>query len=120
MKLSARFVGLGIPAIKDKTDFPQFQKQIKHNFKQYSLLYDIEIANEDNGSIEFRTLNCPFTSALKEYGVPQLCKFACAGDFLMQKKISINGNSKEPILMGQTGNVVIILILHWLDKARIG
>ena len=79
-------VGFGIPKIDKSKDFPEFKKKIIRNFRMYKLLYDVKVEKEDERSVEFRILNCPFTSALKNYGAAELCRFACAGDFRIANK----------------------------------
>ena len=79
-------VGFGIPKIGKSEDFPEFKKKIIRNFRMYKLLYDVKVEKEDEQSVEFRILNCPFTSALKNYGAAELCRFACAGDFRIAHK----------------------------------
>jgi hypothetical protein len=85
-RMGVLFVGFGIPQINDKKEFQEFKRKIKRNFQMYHLLYDVEVKSETEYSVEFKILNCPFVSALKDLGVSELCTFACAGDYVIAKK----------------------------------
>jgi hypothetical protein len=85
-RMGVIFVGFGIPQINDKQEFQEFKRKIKRNFQMYRLLYDVEVNRETERSVEFRILNCPFVSALKDFGVSELCGFACAGDYVIAKE----------------------------------
>jgi hypothetical protein len=86
-KMAAIFLGAGIPSIADKGQFKAFKRKVIRNFKLlFKPLYDVEVISESNDSVEFKIINCPFTSALKNLGAQELCKFACAGDFMIANR----------------------------------
>src|SRR5512141_72998 len=83
-KISVLFLGSAIPNLSDKGQFEGFKRTIIRNFTvSFKPLYDVEVISESNGAVEFKILNCPFTSALKNLGAQELCKFACAADFMI-------------------------------------
>jgi hypothetical protein len=83
---SAMFLESTIPKMSANDSFPDFKSNIIKAFKTSKLLYDIEIPSENDEFVEFKILNCPFTSALKDYGTTELCRFACAGDFIIANR----------------------------------
>jgi hypothetical protein len=85
-KSAELFVGLGIPSIADKGQFMVFKNKVIRNFKMFKPLYDVEVISETDDSVEFQIQNCPFTSALKNFGAKELCKYACAGDFMIANR----------------------------------
>lgn len=83
---SAWFISSTIPEWKAGNSFPDFRKGIIRNFAAFKIVYDIEVHSESESHVEFRINNCPFTTALTQYGCTILCKYACAGDFVVAKK----------------------------------
>jgi hypothetical protein len=90
MNFSAAWIGTAIPKMNAQVDFMDFKNKIIKNFKMYEILYDMEIPTDSNGMVEFKILNCPFTTALRHFNVGNLCKYACAGDFAVAKKNKSN------------------------------
>jgi hypothetical protein len=84
--VSVMSLGTIIPEMHNNDSFSDFKSRIIRNFSNYKLLYDVEIQSESDDFVEFKVLNCPFTSALKNFGTPELCRFACAGDFIIAKR----------------------------------
>jgi hypothetical protein len=90
MKFAAAWLETVIPKMNDQYNFIDFKNNIIKNFKMYKTLYDTRITTDSNGIVEFKILNCPFTTALSHFGVKNLCKYACAGDFVVAKKNKSN------------------------------
>ncbi len=84
--LSETFLGLAMPKIHDSKEFPEFKKQVVRLFKGSKILYDVEVEKEGPDFVQLKLLNCPFTSALKDFGVSELCGYACAGDNRIAQK----------------------------------
>jgi|WetSurMetagenome_2_1015567.scaffolds.fasta_scaffold425697_1 hypothetical protein len=89
-KISVRFLGTLIPKMIDNDRFTDFKNKIIWNFQNFKVLYDVEVKNESDNFVEFKILNCPFTSALKNFGSKELCRFVCAGDFIVANKNRLN------------------------------
>jgi len=91
-----------IPKMHDN-NFLDFKGKIIKNFSSYRLLYDVEVQSESDESVQFKILNCPFTSALKNLGTPELCRFACAGDFVIAKMNKNNWKFTSTHSLGTDG-----------------
>lgn len=75
-----------IPKIKSGADYFIFQQKIKRNYLVLRLINDLEIQQETNELIEFRVKFCPAATVLKKFGMADLCKYSCAGDWITAKK----------------------------------
>jgi hypothetical protein len=62
--VSVMSLGSIIPKMHKNDSFSDFKSRIIRNFSNYKLLYDVEIQSESDDFVEFKVLNCPFTSAL--------------------------------------------------------
>lgn len=101
-KVSVMSLGSIIPKMHDN-NFLDFKDKVIRNFCSHKLLYDVEVQSESNESVQFKILNCPFTSALKNLGTPELCRFACAGDFVIAKMNKNNWKFTRTHSLGTDG-----------------
>lgn len=87
LTLAASFVAkLIVPRINSKLDFSIFQQKIKRNFLFFGKLYHLRIAKETRNTIEFRFRFCPVTKIFTIFGLADLCKYSCAGDWRLAEK----------------------------------
>ncbi|MDQ5985286.1 MAG: hypothetical protein CSYNP_00994 [Syntrophus sp. SKADARSKE-3] len=77
---------LMVPRINSKLDFSIFKEKIKRNFVFFEKLLRLRIANETQDKIEFRFQFCPVTRMLTIFGLQELCKYSCAGDWKLAKE----------------------------------
>jgi hypothetical protein len=88
-KLVTKAAALGmsclVPRIKSPQDYSLFQKAIKRNFLFVGPIYDLLIEKEAKDVIEFRVQQCSVSKAFKKFGLPELCKYSCAGDWVVAK-----------------------------------
>lgn len=75
-----------VPRINSKLEFPIFKQKIKRNFLFFRELLHLEIENETQDKIEFRFQFCPVTKMLTIFGLSELCKYSCAGDWKHAKE----------------------------------
>ncbi|NTW07277.1 MAG: L-2-amino-thiazoline-4-carboxylic acid hydrolase [Syntrophaceae bacterium] len=75
-----------VPRINSKLDFSIFKERIKRNFLFFEKLLCLRIENETQDKIEFKFRFCPVTEMLKMLGLPELCKYSCAGDWKVAKE----------------------------------
>jgi len=100
---SALFINSMIPEMHNQSNFIEFKNTLIKNFMSYTFLYDIDIQEETNEKVAFKIHNCPFTSALKDYGTKELCKYACAGDFKIARNNKLNWQFKRTHSHGTDG-----------------
>lgn len=79
-------VKLLIPRIHSKGDYSLFKEKVKRNFLFIGKLYRLRIENETGDRIEFRFHFCPVARMLKIFGLPDLCRYSCAGDWKIAKE----------------------------------
>ncbi|HUN53742.1 MAG TPA: L-2-amino-thiazoline-4-carboxylic acid hydrolase [Smithella sp.] len=75
-----------VPRINSKQDFEVFREKIKRNFLFFDKFLCLRIENETQDKIEFRFQFCPVTKMLKIFGLPGICKYSCAGDWMLAKQ----------------------------------
>jgi len=75
-----------VPRINSKLDFSIFKQKIKRNFLFFGELLRLRIENETQDKIEFRFQFCPVTKMLSIFGLSELCKYSCAGDWKLAKE----------------------------------
>jgi hypothetical protein len=75
-----------VPRINSKLDFSIFKQKIKRNFLFFRKLLRLRIENETQDKIEFRFQFCPVTKMLTIFGLSELCKYSCAGDWKLAKE----------------------------------
>ena len=75
-----------VPRINSKLDFSLFQQKIKRNFLFFGQLYRLRIENETQDTIEFRFRFCPVANFFTIFGLSDLCKYSCAGDWKLAKE----------------------------------
>jgi len=75
-----------VPRINSKLDFSIFKQKIKRNFLFFGKLLRLRIENETQDKIEFRFQFCPVTKMLTIFGLSDLCKYSCAGDWKLAKE----------------------------------
>ncbi|MEE9910405.1 MAG: L-2-amino-thiazoline-4-carboxylic acid hydrolase [Deltaproteobacteria bacterium] len=75
-----------VPRINSKLEFPIFKQKIKRNFLFFRKLLHLRIENETQDKIEFRFQFCPVTKMLTIFGLSELCKYSCAGDWKHAKE----------------------------------
>ncbi len=78
--------GLIVPRMSSKQDFAIFREKIKRNFLLFEKILRVRIENETQDKIEFRFQFCPVTKMLKIFGLSEICKYSCAGDWKLAKK----------------------------------
>lgn len=100
---SALWTSSAIPKMDSSKDFIGFKRRLIKNFMAYKFLYDIDVCEDTDGKVAFKINNCPFTSALKDYGAKELCRYACAGDFKVAKNNTSNWNFKRTHSHGTDG-----------------
>jgi hypothetical protein len=75
-----------VPRINSKLEFSIFKQKIKRNFLFFRKLLHLRIENETQDKIEFRFQFCPVTKMLTIFGLSDLCKYSCAGDWKHAKE----------------------------------
>ncbi len=75
-----------IPRINSKRDYSMFKEKVKRNFLFIGKLYHLRIENETLDKIEFRFQFCPVSTMLKIFGLSDLCRYSCAGDWEIAKE----------------------------------
>jgi len=75
-----------VPRINTKRDFSVFKRRLKRNFLFFGKLYHLKIENETPDTIEFRFRFCPVTNFLTIFGLKDLCKYSCAGDWKLAEE----------------------------------
>jgi hypothetical protein len=102
-KISVLSLSTLIPKVKTKSDFNVFRKKIKKGFALSKVLYDYKIIEDNEKKIQFEIHSCPFTGALKSGGYEHLCKYVCAGDFVIAKRNKEKWLFKREHSLGTTG-----------------
>jgi hypothetical protein len=75
-----------VPHINSKFEFPIFKRKIKRNFLFFRKLLHLRIENETKDRIEFKFNFCPVAKILIVFGLSELCKYSCAGDWKLAKE----------------------------------
>lgn len=75
-----------IPTISAPSEFDAFKRRIMRNFKFLAPLYDLKIAENAGNHVEFNIHYCAVTHAFKTLGLSDICRYACAADWVMAKK----------------------------------
>lgn len=75
-----------VPHINSKLEFPIFKQKIKRNFLFFRKLLHLKIENETRDKIEFKFNFCPVAKILTTFGLSELCKYSCAGDWKLAKE----------------------------------
>jgi hypothetical protein len=75
-----------VPRINSKLDFAIFREKIKRNFLFFDKFLCLRIENETQDKIEFRFQFCPVTKMLTIFGLSEICKYSCAGDWMLAKE----------------------------------
>ncbi len=75
-----------VPRINSKLDFPIFKQKIKRNFLFFRKLLHLRVENETQDRIEFKFNFCPVAKILMAFGLSELCKYSCAGDWKLAKE----------------------------------
>jgi hypothetical protein len=75
-----------IPRIHTKRDYSTFKQKVKRNFLLIGRLYHLKIEHETRDQIEFRFQFCPVSRMLTLFGLSDLCKYSCAGDWKIAKE----------------------------------
>lgn len=75
-----------VPRINSKFEFPIFKQKIKRNFLFFRKLLHLRIENETKDRIEFKFNFCPVAKILTTFGLSELCKYSCAGDWKLAKE----------------------------------
>ena len=87
LTLAASFVAkLIVPRVNSKLDFSIFQQKIKRNFLFFGKLYHLRVVKETRDTIEFRFRFCPVSKIFTIFGLSDLCKYSCAGDWKLAEK----------------------------------
>jgi hypothetical protein len=79
-------VKLLVPRINSKLDYSIFKQKVKRNFLFIGPLYRLRIENETQDKIEFRVQFCPVSKMLTIFGLSDLCKYSCTGDWKIAKE----------------------------------
>jgi hypothetical protein len=77
---------MAIPNKKNQNKFIKFKNDLIHIFKKFRQMYDIDFVSESDNHVQIEISKCPITSALKNLGASELCKFLCACDFIIAKE----------------------------------
>jgi hypothetical protein len=83
---TASFMNLLVPKISSPSEYGPFKKKLEKRFRRLCPFYDLEIVRSTDRVFESRVRHCPVTGALKTLGLPELCKYACAGDWQVAEK----------------------------------
>jgi len=75
-----------IPNISTPSDFDAFKARIMRNFTFLAPLYDLKIADNTVDHVEFNVHHCVVTHAFRKLGLPDICKYACAADWVVAQK----------------------------------
>ena len=75
-----------VPQINSKLDFSIFKQKIKRNFLLFGKLHNLKIENETPDTIEFRFQFCPVSKMFMLFGLSELCKYSCEGDWRIAQK----------------------------------
>jgi hypothetical protein len=75
-----------VPRINSKLDFSIFKQKIKRNFLFFGRLHRLKIENETQDRIEFRFQFCPVSRMFTLFGLSELCKYSCEGDWKIAQK----------------------------------
>jgi hypothetical protein len=75
-----------IPTISAPSEFDAFKMRIMRNFMLLAPLYDLKIADNTANHIEFNVHHCVVTHAFKTLGLSDICKYACAADWVVAKR----------------------------------
>jgi hypothetical protein len=78
---AALLAKLIVPRINSKHDFSIFKQKIKRNFLFFGKLHHLKIKNETQDKIEFRFQFCPVSKMFIIFGLSELCKYSCEGDW---------------------------------------
>ena len=102
-RISAGALSLIVPSVSSAGEFDSFRGKIKRNFRRWNIVYDTALVEDSPGRVKFNVLNCPFTDALKAMGEKELCKYACAGDWLVAAKNRGNWDFAKAHSLGTDG-----------------
>lgn len=95
--------GLIVPRINSKQDFGVFKGKIKRNFLLFEKFLRLRIEDETQDKIEFRFQFCPVTKVLTIFGLSEICKYSCAGDWKLAKKNKENWTFTRKQTLGTGG-----------------
>jgi hypothetical protein len=107
-KLLSNYAAFGLnlflPKIKSSEEYFIFQRKIKENYLYLGKLYDLQVRSETLDTIEFRVNYCPIAILLKRFGMPELRKYSCAGDWILAQKNKNYWTFKRDHTIGTGGN----------------
>jgi len=70
-----------VPAIAHPSEFGEFKTRMKSNFRLWSVLYDIEIAEDTPDTFKINVMNCPFCAVFAFVGLKDLNRYFCKADW---------------------------------------
>lgn len=106
-RLLTKAAGLAMSTLVPKwtkgDSFADFKTKLKHNFGLAGPLYDLILHEESNERIEFRVRYCPVAEALRRMGFTELCRYSCAGDYVVAKKNLMHWDFERDCTIGTGG-----------------
>lgn len=74
-----------VPNMIGPEDFDSFPGKMKDNFKFWRPFYDIEVFEENRDVFKLYVSNCPVCEALNGFGLPELNRYVCEGDWAIAR-----------------------------------
>jgi hypothetical protein len=96
-------VVLSVPNIKKPEEFELFKSRLKRRFSFWKPLYDISYILDDNNTLKINILNCPFCEMFQKFGLMELSKYACEGDWAVAHDNSEKWNFTRTTEIGTGG-----------------
>ncbi|MEW6220633.1 MAG: L-2-amino-thiazoline-4-carboxylic acid hydrolase [Thermodesulfobacteriota bacterium] len=79
--LAKAFLAIILPRIERPEEFPRLVAGAKARFWLWQPLYDFEVRQDNDDTLELAIWNCPFCELLSLAGVPELNRHVCQGDW---------------------------------------
>jgi len=80
-KAAKRSLRYWVPDIRDASEFTEFKDRMKRNFRMWSLLYDVDIAEDTEDTFKINVRNCPFCEVFTLVGLSDINKYVCKADW---------------------------------------
>jgi hypothetical protein len=84
-RVAKHFLRYWVPDIPGPSHFNEFRAQMKCNFRFWSLLSDIDIAEDTPDTFKIHVRNCPFCEVFTFVGLSQVNRYICKADWEIAK-----------------------------------
>jgi hypothetical protein len=85
-RFAAWITGKLLPQIATPDQFGEFKGRAERMFRLLAPLYDLEIRPTNPDTLGIQVRHCCVTATFRRLGLPEMCKYVCASDWMLAKK----------------------------------